>query len=560
MGAAESPVALDSSIQAKMERAFGRGFSDVRIHESSLSAGETGIRAATRGSDIYLAQGEYHPSAPRSEALIAHELAHVVQQRAGDGAAGRAADGRNGRHSSLESEAESASWAALTGRPVEMGLTAPAGAVQLKAAEGETPTATGYIGMNVGAEKELAALKRSAKKVKNHRVIGVIDDPKLEGESGVEIVEQAKKHGIDLYADGAEFLLVFFGIGMLWDDPRMPEIIDWLKESGPAKDSVAGILKLFYEADLGKYKLERLIFSGHSGGEAIWGKQESSGELLIYEDIPKVARLFPKAAEGVEDIMFSACFSFSLEKVEAFIPLFPNLQSVWAYLGFSPDALSGGSLVHIRLWEQATRGHSPKKIKRKGHNVAVWTRDEGTTAEEVGGKVQLPARLTPAKIKRKLTKWVKERLPLFMDGSEAAEDGIELRSAYTACQILVNHPDADDADRPRWKALAATVLRLRKWEHVREHFATKHAELLKGVFYWNAKHIVAWVSELKRALIEDGVIDTIEMTKELLASGQMEERPNDMALWTEQADRLLFLARKGLRDLDPKLIPESWCG
>jgi hypothetical protein len=33
-----------------------------------------------------------------------------------------------------------------------------------------------------------------------------------------------------------------------------------------------------------------------------------------------------------------------------------------------------------------------------------------------------------------------------------------------------------------------------------------------------------------------------------------------MALWTEQADRLLFLARKGLRDLDPKLIPESWCG
>jgi len=71
-----------------MESAFGHDFSRVRVHTDGRAAAlsaNLNARAFTVGSDIAFAPGEYRPGSIVGEALIAHELAHVVQQEAATG-------------------------------------------------------------------------------------------------------------------------------------------------------------------------------------------------------------------------------------------------------------------------------------------------------------------------------------------------------------------------------------------------------------------------------------------------------------------------------------------
>jgi hypothetical protein len=71
-----------------MESAFGYDFSRVRIHTDAKAAEiSSGLnaRAFTIGRDVAFASGEYQPSTLIGDALIAHELAHVVQQSGGLG-------------------------------------------------------------------------------------------------------------------------------------------------------------------------------------------------------------------------------------------------------------------------------------------------------------------------------------------------------------------------------------------------------------------------------------------------------------------------------------------
>jgi Domain of unknown function (DUF4157) len=80
--------ALDTGLKSRMESAFGYDFSRVRIHTDPKAAGiSAGLnaRAFTIGSDVAFALGEYQPGTLIGDALIAHELAHVVQQAGGSG-------------------------------------------------------------------------------------------------------------------------------------------------------------------------------------------------------------------------------------------------------------------------------------------------------------------------------------------------------------------------------------------------------------------------------------------------------------------------------------------
>jgi Domain of unknown function (DUF4157) len=74
---------LDEATRAFMEPAFGRDFGHVRVHTGDLaaeSARAVSARAYTVGGDIVFAEGSYSPSAADGRRLLAHELAHVVQQ------------------------------------------------------------------------------------------------------------------------------------------------------------------------------------------------------------------------------------------------------------------------------------------------------------------------------------------------------------------------------------------------------------------------------------------------------------------------------------------------
>jgi len=75
---------LDAGTRQRMEGVLGSDFSRVRVHtgaEGAVLAGRLQARAVTMGEDIAFAPGEYRPGTPLGDAILAHELAHVVQQR-----------------------------------------------------------------------------------------------------------------------------------------------------------------------------------------------------------------------------------------------------------------------------------------------------------------------------------------------------------------------------------------------------------------------------------------------------------------------------------------------
>jgi hypothetical protein len=83
----DSGSPLDSGIRSQMETAFGQDFTGVRVHTDAGAGNlsqELGARAFTVGKDIAFSPGEYMPGTLIGDALLAHELAHVVQQKGSD--------------------------------------------------------------------------------------------------------------------------------------------------------------------------------------------------------------------------------------------------------------------------------------------------------------------------------------------------------------------------------------------------------------------------------------------------------------------------------------------
>ncbi len=75
---------LDQTVRSRMGSVFGADFSNVRLHtdaSADLAAQALGAQAFTVGEDMAFAAGRYQPGTLVGDALIAHELAHVLQQR-----------------------------------------------------------------------------------------------------------------------------------------------------------------------------------------------------------------------------------------------------------------------------------------------------------------------------------------------------------------------------------------------------------------------------------------------------------------------------------------------
>ncbi len=80
--------ALDGGLGSRLGGAFGADFSRVRVHTGEAgaeAAGRLEARAFTVGEHVAFAAGEYRPGTLIGDALIAHELAHVLQQQGSGG-------------------------------------------------------------------------------------------------------------------------------------------------------------------------------------------------------------------------------------------------------------------------------------------------------------------------------------------------------------------------------------------------------------------------------------------------------------------------------------------
>ena len=108
--AATAGQPLDAGTQRWMETRFGRSFGHVRVHHDAAAQAATAAmsaRAFALGNHLAFAPGQFQPGSSAGRRLIAHELAHTLQQGQGGPV-----------HGGGEHAADAASAAVLAGRPV----------------------------------------------------------------------------------------------------------------------------------------------------------------------------------------------------------------------------------------------------------------------------------------------------------------------------------------------------------------------------------------------------------------------------------------------------------
>ena len=75
--------ALSAGVRRRMESAFGSDLGGVSIHTDGKAAelsSAVSAKAFTTGKDIFFGAGQFDPSSVAGEHMLAHELAHTVQQ------------------------------------------------------------------------------------------------------------------------------------------------------------------------------------------------------------------------------------------------------------------------------------------------------------------------------------------------------------------------------------------------------------------------------------------------------------------------------------------------
>jgi hypothetical protein len=126
---------LDTDTRQFMESRFDHDFSQVRVHTDSRaaeSAQAVNALAYTIGNDIAIGAGQYSPRTSAGKKLLAHELAHIIQQEDLNlqSAATAQQFSIQADTSPLENEADHAAEHVAAGGQAQMISTAPAGSLQ----------------------------------------------------------------------------------------------------------------------------------------------------------------------------------------------------------------------------------------------------------------------------------------------------------------------------------------------------------------------------------------------------------------------------------------------
>lgn len=140
LGSSSEP--LPPEVRGDMEASFGQDLGGVRVHDgahAAASAEAVGAQAYTVGSDVVFGRGRYAPGTREGGHLLAHELAHVVQQRGASPDGPLALASQDG----LERDADDAAARAMRGGPARVAGTAPR-SLQRQTVTGTRNTVTGY--------------------------------------------------------------------------------------------------------------------------------------------------------------------------------------------------------------------------------------------------------------------------------------------------------------------------------------------------------------------------------------------------------------------------------
>ena len=281
----------------------------------------------------------------------------------------------------------------------------------------------------------------------------------------------------------------------------------------------------------------RLVLSGHSDGDALWGDR---GDHVALHDLFALARAMPSAAACIQDLHLAGCNSAkngtAEEERKLLLEAFPNLKTFWGYQGASPMAPTD----HLAAWQRATVGDATKiELGPALRSSNVTTFD--ATGKASGALIDMPK----ADFLASLEKEEKDYFESFVKGHWAltSDPGNFLYPAYQHFQAAVARDDLG-IDKEKYRALAAHALRLRFYD-----------ESIRGTFQGTyGAAIGAAYAELGRRPVDFGKLSRAEAEAELKA----------VLVAIDRAKPTLVLAKavgplRGLLTLDPDAIPADWC-
>lgn len=302
-----------------------------------------------------------------------------------------------------------------------------------------------------------------------------------------------------------------------------------------SRDELAQLARVWAHAERTRVFPGRMAISGEHVPGMFFGRKGNG--VLLSENIRALAAAFPRAAAAVEDLYLSACNTAG--DIGDWPKIFPNLQTIWAYLHTAPS-LKTGAGTHMRMWDRATRGHQ-KRIDRlvakntgRGENVAVWSRLFGVQTGLVESIEVLRARIVAAE----------GTFTSFFAGDSVVVDHQSgpLRQYYDTLQSLLQHDDLPDDERRTRVARADITIRLIYFDSIRAAFAKQ---------YKNA--IAAGYSALGLPIPDFSQLDR-KTTLASIAEFEAKVRPGATAAVTQLRPLLV----DGLRDLDGRYIPANW--
>jgi hypothetical protein len=133
---------LEEPHRAKFQQSLGRDLSQVRVHDgpqAAASAEKNDARAYAQGDNIVFNKGEYQPGDQKKDKLLAHEVAHTVQQ---SGGAPSAAPATTTPGDSVEKNADAAAGAMTQGAPASVDA-APVSIARKAKGEADAPADVG---------------------------------------------------------------------------------------------------------------------------------------------------------------------------------------------------------------------------------------------------------------------------------------------------------------------------------------------------------------------------------------------------------------------------------
>jgi len=396
-----------------------------------------------------------------------------------------------------------------------------------------------YFGMNPESRAgELAVLKGSAA-------------GNVTGATGERQQDTAMVNGQRVTLSDDAGLDTYLGQFGQLDVGRKTKLKEFLKGiPDGAKDELAQLARIFYEAESGKRLMKRMVMSGHSSGTTLYGHNAdySQNQSINFTNLFPLKDIFPMALGQVEDLMLSACNTGWTDKLDTYKNIFPNLRSIWGYVGFSP-AYGGGSERHIQNWERSSRGSVDQKkmdaarekvAQGSGKNdkhVALWTRENGVA----GGKDKEMYRTDSEEaaydydvVKQNVDSGIVQYFdPAYRNGTI---DQQNLNELYTQIQALVGRFGTQlGGDLAHYQGILKKTLYLRHWNNITSRFMSGFGDKVRSGYQAARAEVPAYAG----------------MTR-VMALGKISVYPGD------KGGEGFKLLTQYLRDLDPTVIPDDW--